>query len=115
MSTRGVVTPTYQGMPRNEVASQTVISVEKCEFVSVWYGDSAGRRINEVLMKVGDDYYAPPNSLEWAQGVRQVATWLAKGIREKTPVSVPLAPTDSVDVIVQRVEEKTSEVPASAL
>jgi hypothetical protein len=113
MVTRGVVTPAYQGMPRNEVAPMTVINVDKCEFVSVWYGDAAGRRINEVLLKVGDDYYAPPNALEWTQSVRQVAGWLAKGIRQHLPVDATLAPTDSVQVI--QVEEKTSEVPAPTI
>lgn len=104
---RGVTQPKNQGMPANQGPSNTVISVVPCEFVAVQYYDRDGRLTNDVLMLMGGEYYAPPNSVEWAKELHPVHTWLSNGIKKRIPQENAAPAEDSVDIFVSSLESKT--------
>lgn len=97
---RGVTMPANQGSPRGEGPSQTVVNVSPCTFVAVEYFDSEGRRVRDVFMKMGDEYYAPKNSVEWTRDLGVVRPWLRDSINRKLPVpDGAVKISDSVDVL----------------
>lgn len=96
---RGVTHPVNQGRPANEGAPNTVVSVAKAEFVVVEYFDGEGRRTRDALMKVGDEYYSPPNSQAWAESLKSVRPWLRDGIEKKRPVEGPVQVPDNVEIL----------------
>lgn len=96
---RGVTAPANQGSPANEGTANTVISAAPVEFVAVEYYDGEGRRRRDVLMKLGDEYYTPPNSQEWAGSLKSVRPWLRDGTRKKMPVNGPVTATDEVSIL----------------
>ena len=96
---RGVTSPVNQGRPANEGTANTVLSVAKAEFVVVEYFDGEGRRTRDTLMKVGDEYYSPPNSQAWAESLKSVRPWLRDGIRKRLPVEGAVTAPDNVDIL----------------
>ena len=96
---RGVTTPVNQGAPANEGTANTVVSAHPVEFVAVEFFDGEGRRRKDVLMKLGDEFYTPPNSQVWAESLKRVQPWLRDGTRKKMPTSGPVPTQDDVDII----------------
>lgn len=102
---RGVTTPINQGRPANEGLPNTVVSAMKCEFVAVEYFDHQGRKVNDVLMKAGDEFYMPPGSTVWAESLKSVKPWLKNGILQKLPIDAfdaasAVKVADKVDILV---------------
>lgn len=109
---QGVMTPEGQGNPRNAGPENTVIHAREVTFVAVEYFDESGRRHQDVVLRMGKDYYKPPNSEQWAQALRVVSGWLSEGIKGKLAVSSTRVPvSDEVSVVD---EVKVTARPAAA-
>lgn len=108
---RGVTLPANQGRPVNEGTANTVVSAMRCEFVAVEYFDPQGRRIRDVLLKAGDEYYTPPNSVAWTDALKSVKPWLRDGIRQKLPLDAAegLKVSDNVEILVSNGEAKEGQ------
>ena len=83
---RGVTTPQNQGSPANAGTPNTVIAAIKAELVFVEYYDGSGRLVQDVVLKAGDSYYSPPNSIAWTSDLKPLRSWVVDGIRQKMPV-----------------------------
>ena len=96
----GVTTPEGQGNPRNAGPENTVQNAMEVTFVAVQYWDEYGRSHQDVLLRMGEDYYKPPNSEDWARALKGVASWLSKGVAGKLSVSNRRVPvSDDVSVL----------------
>lgn len=96
----GVATPATQGLPMNELPTNTVINAMEVKFVAVEYGDANGRKTLEVLLELGGEYYTPPNSQQWAAALKGVSKWLREGIKKKLPTGASKA-ADSVEIVTE--------------
>ena len=96
---RGVTTPVNQGTPPNEGAANTVINAMRVETIVVEYFDGEGRRQQNTLLKMGDEYYTADNSLAWTRSLKRVNPWLRDGVQGKLPIAGPVVVQDSVDVM----------------
>ena len=97
---QGVTTPEGQGNPRNAGPENTVKNAMEVTFVAVEYWDEYGRQHQDVLLRMGNDYYKPPNSEDWARALRGTASWLSKGIAAKLSAPASRVPVDdSVSVL----------------
>lgn len=97
---RGVgQTPTpsdSRGQPR------TVANVVPLEQYAVQYYDENGTPRVNILIKVGDQMYFPPNGIDWAASLKPCAEWVKKGVLTKIGTGGPveeLPKTDTVSVI----------------
>jgi len=85
-----------RGSPR------TVANVVPMEQYAVQYFDENGTPRVNVLVKVGDQFYFPPNGIDWAASLKPAAEWVKKGVLAKigNGQSVdPLPKSDAVDVM----------------
>ena len=97
---QGVTIPDSQINPRSVGSEQTVINAVEVKFVAVEYYDDRGARRQEVLLQLGEDYYAPPDSAAWTKALKPVSKWLSTGIRSKSSVAADQVPSkDEVPVI----------------
>lgn len=82
---KGVTVPQNQGSPANEGPANTVIHAIEVKFVAVEFFDGNGRRGTDVLLEMNGEYYAPPNSAQWAAALKGAAKWMREGIAKKLP------------------------------
>lgn len=80
---------------------RTVLQVVPLEQFAVHYYDENGTARTNILIKVGDQFYFPPNGIEWAQSLKPAADWVKKAVLTKisAPLNEPLPPKDAVDII----------------
>jgi hypothetical protein len=80
---------------------QTLINMMPMTMHGLQYYDEQGRQRVMVVVEMGGQYYAPPNSHEWAERLKPLSGWMAKQIDNKEydqkPVDVP--EQDEVDVM----------------
>lgn len=80
---------------------QTVTNVVVGEVVFVGFNNERGEPQTALYFKVGDQYYAPADTVAWCSQLRPMTEWLAAGVAEKfkdqAPVTVPRE--DAVDVL----------------
>ena len=77
-------------------------NVVPLEQFAVQYFDENGTPRVNILIKVGEQYYFPPNGIDWAASLKPAADWVRKGVLAKIGhggQSEPLPKTDGVDVV----------------
>lgn len=96
------VTTDYSGAS-NAAASgqpQTLINLARAEFHGVEYIDVTGRKIVTVIVKIGNVWYMPPNSDQWASQLRPIASWLSEQLEERIKQEkVDIPKEDVVDIM----------------
>ena len=84
-------------------APRTVTAVVPMEQFAIFYNDENGTPRANVLVKVGDALYLPPNGVEWAANLKPAAEWLKKAALPKIGNTEgkadPLPKNDAVDVM----------------
>ena len=82
---RGVTAPQNQGNPANAGPANTVVQAIEVKFVAVDFFNGEGRRSTDVVLEMNGEYYAPPNSAQWAAALKGVGKWMKEGIAKKLP------------------------------
>jgi hypothetical protein len=95
---RGVTAPQNQGNPANAGPANTVIQAVEVKFVAVEFFNGEGRRGTDILLEMNGEYYAPPNSAQWAAALKGVAKWMKEGLAKKMPSGNVRVPT-TVDIL----------------
>ena len=89
------------GSAGNAGKPQVVTNVAKAECVFVGFNDEQGRAQTALYFKVGDQYYAPADTVAWCANLRPMTDWLfaavADKVKDEEPIEVPK--TDAVDVL----------------
>lgn len=83
-------------------APRTVANVVPLEQYAVQYFDENGTQRVNILIKVGDQLYFPPNGIDWAASLKPAADWVKKGVLAKIGEggqAEPLPKDDNVDVM----------------
>jgi len=101
----GVMTPAGQGRPTG--APKQLLNVAPVEWLAVSFTDANGTVHDVVVMKLGNTWYLPKNSEEWARGLQEVAPWLIKQVEaelaartaHKKVAEAAVPKTDTVDVM----------------
>lgn len=95
----GVRTP--DNYSTEQLPTRTLVHCIPLQMYGIAYGDDSGKAHISIAMKMGDEWYMPPNAEEWAGKVKPLASWLGKQCEAKSiatkDVSVPKS--DTVDVM----------------
>ena len=98
----GVVLPQSQLSPGTGVP-QTLTGFAEAKSYGVEYVDEAGNKHVTVLMRIGDQWYLPPNGENYASTLRQLNkdTWLAKLLTDRfnNSITASLPKEDAVDIL----------------
>lgn len=82
-------------------ASQKVTHVVEGKVVFVNYNDEQGRPTVAMFFKVGDQYYAPSDTVAWCSTLKPMTEWLTAGVtdflKDREPPTIPKE--DAVDVM----------------
>lgn len=79
--------------------AQTLLAAVPGQFYAVMFGDKDGNAVRCLVLRVGDQWYMPPGSTEYAGALRPLAPWLEKQLVAQAGSSGPLPSQDSVDVL----------------
>ena len=94
----GVLNTTNQGQAPETAPPKKLTHVQKAEMFAIRYGDDNGTAHMLTVVKIGDQWYMPPNAEVWSTQLRPLAPWLIKQLSEKVePEAAPKK--DSVDVL----------------
>ncbi len=90
-----------QGNKSMETAPpQTLQAVAPVEFHAVMFGDAQGQQVKCLVLRVGDQWYMPPDSANYANELRPLAPWLDKQLTARVGSKVEELPKkDAVDVL----------------
>jgi len=92
---------TKQGGP-DQGEPGKLANIAEVRFYGIKFYDVEGRAQTAVVMEFGDQYYMPPNAIEWAAAARPCTKSLSEQIRSRLssaiskPAEVPTS--DAVDV-----------------
>lgn len=78
---RHVGVRTASEVDNGNAPTQTLVGLQKAEFFAARFGDAYGRAHNVLVMRVGDEWYMPPNSEEYAASLKPVSEWLSKQMK----------------------------------
>lgn len=89
--------------------SQKVTHVIDGQVKFVSFNDEQGRPQVAMFFKVGDQFYAPSDTVAWCNTLKPMTDWLAKGVAEfeKDIAPAVIPKEDSVDVMGGVVEAST--------
>lgn len=95
---------------------QTVVSIVRMEHFLVKFFDTEGDAHVDVLLRVGDDFYASPFGEEWCAKLGPAMSWLSKDIRSRImakergvlPSDIPSK--DSVNVTGSKITNMTKKI-----
>jgi hypothetical protein len=96
-------------------APRTVTHVVPIEQYAIQYFDETGVRRVNILIKVGDQLYFPPNGAEWAASLKPAAEWVRRGVLGKIEAlstksrDESLPQKDKVDVVEVPHESRTEK------
>ena len=113
--TQGVVTSTSMG-PKEFGPGKTVESIIRLEQYLVKFYDESGTAHVDVLVRVGDAYYANPFGEEWCARLGVVQKWLGDVVHKRIEaknkgVDASAIPTsDAVNITGSRISAATKEV-----
>lgn len=74
------------------------------QMFAVQFTDDEGRVRNTVVMRIGGQWYLPPNGEAWSQALQPLKedTWLARQLSDAFAVqAAPLPKSDAVDILGQ--------------
>jgi hypothetical protein len=97
---RGGVTIPQTQMSQDTTEPNRLLSVLDCEMIAIMYSDQTGRVHKTVVLRAGDEYYMPPGSEQWTNGVKPLHKWLSDALNaQRSTRSDNVPSTDSVDII----------------
>ena len=109
----GVVTPQDQTREEGRGEPGKVYNVVPAEMVAVRYADETGKFIREFWYKVGDVFYQPPQSEQFAANVRTVKDSYTEQANALLSALLgddsDLPSTDAVDVVSEQTAESVTK------
>lgn len=98
--TQGVRTARNATAPSSG-SPQTVNQVVEGKCVFVGYNDERGEARTALFFKVGDQYYAPKDSVQWCSQLLPMTDWLRDAVQDKVRDEAPVVASkgDAVDVM----------------
>lgn len=75
-------------------------NIAEARFFGIKFYDNEGRAQTAIVMEFGDQYYMPPNAIEWANALRPCTKQLSEQIRARLepPRKAEVSSTDAVEV-----------------
>lgn len=111
----GVRIPTEQNTGAGK--PQTLEHVYPMKFFGLQYVDETGRRRRMVVAEMFGQFYAAPNSEEWALRLKPLSKWLTDQIKKRAddqkPVEIPSQ--DAVNIFGDGDEDDDENTPVSAV
>lgn len=91
------VMQTATGKP---MSPKTLTHIAPAQMYGIEYGDTEGQAHTLVVVRIGNQWFMPPNAEQWASQLQPIAKWLSEQLESQlkavTDTSVPKA--DAVDI-----------------
>lgn len=98
--------------PIQRVGPRSLANCAPMQMYGIQYGDASGKLHVAVVVKIGDQWYMPPNAEAWAGQLQPLTPWLTKLLeadtakKEVKDTSVPKM--DSVNIMEDGQDAKTT-------